>query len=717
MSQQAVAAPPFVANLAGRAGYLTRPVRLLREYRREDLRYDLVAAVSVSVMLLPQSLVFAAMAGLPPQMGLYTAIMAGLFGALWGCSNQLQTGPTNTSALLVLSTVLPLAAAGSPGYLAAAGVLAVLVGVLRLGMGLLKLGILVNFVSESVIVGFAAGGGVLIIAAQMRGLLRVEVSESAHLLEIALGIGQQLPQAHLPSLALGLATIAVTLLIQRFRPRWPGALIAILLSGAVVYVFNLTAYGIKVIGQVQGGLPPLAHLPLLNLRLIGDLSIGALVVSIIGLVEVTSVSRAIATQTGQRLDSNQEFVGQGLAALFSGLFSGFVPSGSINRSMANRQSGARTPLASAGGALLVLVFSTFLAPAIAYVPRASLAGLIMVSALGMINPRRIARIWHSNRVEAGIMTLTLVSTLLLPLQFAVLAGMVVSVAFYLLQTSTPRVVNVLPDENFEHFVPAGKRPVCPQLAVIEILGDLYFGAAQHVEEAILRIMAQHPDQRFLLLRMHSVQQIDITGIYMIESVLKKYRERGGDVFLVKLRPLVHEVMQSSGFEGVLGQDHFLREGEAIPHAFYHALDPAVCIYECPVRVFKECQNLPKPAHVHDVPQVPAQVLEGFAGVSPRNLYAELRGASPPLVIDVREPREFRRGHIPQAQNFTLRRLLEETPDLPRDRDLVTVCRSGRRSRRAAYALQQAGYGGVRVLEGGMLAWESAALLEAVEEFS
>ena len=716
MSQQALAAPTLIAGLSVRAEYLTRPLRLLRGYRREDLRYDLVAAVSVAVLLLPQSLVFAVMAGLPPQVGLYTAVVAGLIGALWGSSNQLQTGPTNTSALLVLSTVLPLAAAGSPEYLAAAGVMAAMVGLLRLGMGLLRLGILVNFVSDSVVVGFAAGGGALIITSQLRGLLRVEVAESAHLVEIVQSLSRQLPQTHLPSLALGLGTIAVAVLVQKFRPRWPGALIAILLSGAAVYVFNLTAYGIRVIGDVQGGLPPLAHLSSLNLRLIGDLSIGALVVAIIGLVEVTSVSRAIATQTGQRLDSNQEFVGQGLASLFAGLFSGFVPSGSINRSMANLQAGARTQVASAGGAFLVLVLSTFLASLIAVVPRASLAGLIMVSAVNMIDTRRMGRIWRSDRTEAAIMTLTLVSTLLLPLQFAVLAGILASVAYYLLQTSTPRVVDVLPDEDFEHFVPAGGRPHCPQMAVIEILGDLYFGAAQHVEEAIIRTMGKHPDQRFLLLRMHSVQQIDITGIYMLESVLKKYRERGGDIFLVKVRPLAREVMQSSGFEKLLGEDHLLREGEAVPHIFYHALDPAVCIYECPVRAFKECQNLPKPVLIHDIPQLAGQALDDFVIVSPRDLYKALRSASPPLVVDVREPREFHRGHVPQAQNVTLRRFLEEKPDLPRDRDLVLVCRSGRRSRRAAFALRQAGYANMRVLEGGMVAWEAASLLEAVEEF-
>lgn len=716
MSQQALSFPTLIAGLSGRAEYLTRPLRLVRGYERVDLRYDLVAAVSVAVLLLPQALVFAVMAGLPPQMGLYTAVVAGLIAALWGSSNQLQTGPTNTAALLVLSTVLPLAALGSPEYLAAAGVMAVLVGLLRLGMGLLRLGILVNFVSDSVIVGFAAGGGILIITSQLRGLLRVDVADSALLVQIAKSLAKQLPQTHLPSLALGLGTIAIALGVQRFRPRWPGALIAILLSGAAVYLFDLTAYGIRVIGEVQGGLPPLAKLPLLNLQLIGDLSIGALVVAIIGLVEVTSVSRAIATQTGQRLDSNQEFVGQGLASLFAGLFSGFVPSGSINRSMANLQAGAHSPVASAGGALLVLVFSTFLAPAIAEVPRASLAGLIMVSAINMINTHRIRRIWRSDRIEAAIMTLTLVSTLLLPLQFAVLAGILASVAYYLLQTSTPRVVNVLPDEHFEHFVPAGDRPPCPQMAVTEILGDVYFGAAQHVEAAIVRTMVRHPDQRFLLLRMHSVQQIDITGIYMLESVLKKYRERGGDIFLVKVRPLAREVMESSGFEKLLGEDHLLREGEAIPRVFYHALDPAVCIYECPVRAFQECQNLPKPALIHDITQVASQVLNDFATVSPKDLHEALHSASPPLVIDVREPREFHRGHVPQAQNVTLRHMLEEEPTLPRDRMLVLVCRSGRRSRRAAYALRQAGYTNLRVLEGGLAAWEAASLLEAIEEF-
>jgi SulP family sulfate permease len=450
--------------------------------------------------------------------------------------------------------------------------------------------------------------------------------------------------------------------------------------------------------------------------MIGRLSTGALAVGAIGLVQTIAMARSIAAQTGQRLDSNQEFVGQGLANIASGLFSGFATAGSFSRSAVNLQAGARSPLASIFSGIFVLVAALLLAPLAAYLPRAALAGVLIVIAFGLVDRTEIRRIWQGTRGDALIMLITLVGTMLLPIEFAVLSGILLSFVHYTLRTSMPRVHQVLPDEDFHHFQHQPDKENCPQLSIIDILGDLYFGAVNHVEEEILKHLMDNPDQRFLLIRMNHVNHCDYSGIHMLENVVKAYRDAGGDVFIVRVGPRVMKVMKSTGFFDYLGEDHMLHDDKAISHLFYHVLDPAVCIYECPVRTFAECQNLPKRIDIVDLPRVRDIPKGGIIEVNARDLWKRMKREenSAPLVVDVREPREFKQGHIPDAQLIPLPTILADNVRLPNDRQIVLVCRSGRRSQRAAYALQKMGCMNVAVLDGGMVAWESADLLEAID---
>lgn len=704
----------MLASLRADLGFLTRPAQIIRGYPRSALRPDLIAGLTVAVILLPQSIAYALIAGLPPQMGLYTAIIAALVGALWGSSNQLQTGPTNTASLLVLSSLLFVAKPGSPEFIAAAGLIALLVGIFRLALGLAHLGLLVNFVSDSVIVGFTAGAGVLIMVSQLIPLLRLNSPSAPGLIDTLQNITPQLVELHKISLALGLGTILLIVILRRFKPNWPGPLIAMLAATALVAVLGLSQVGVKVIGALPRSLPPLTIPPLLNFDLIGQVFGGALAIGAIGLVEALSVARAIASQTNQRLDSNQEFIGQGLANIACSFFSGYASSGSFTRSAVNFKSGARTSMSSVFSGVFVLMGMFLFAPLGAYLPRAALAGVLIVIAYGMIDQKEIARIWRGPRGDMIIMVLTLTATLLLPLQYAVLSGILVSFAVYILRTSTPRVVAVLPDDEFKHFSPQPAKPSCPQLAIFDIMGDLYFGAVNHVDKSIHDHLHRQPSQRFLLLRMQSVNQCDISGIHALENILRASRDNGGDLYFMRVQDQVLQTMQSSGFIRQLGIDHVLGEDQAIPFLFHRILDPAVCIYECEVRAFKECQNLPK-----------RLLPVGFGGfhleaasvpipmISPEELWKQLHYSSPPLVIDVREPREFARNHIQQALLKPLPVLMTQGLDLPLEKTLVFVCRGGRRSTRAAGMFVNKGYTNIRVLQGGMLAWEAAGLLEAV----
>jgi SulP family sulfate permease len=351
----------------------------------------------------------------------------------------------------------------------------------------------------------------------------------------------------------------------------------------------------------------------------------------------------------------------------------------------------------------------------AYIPRAALASMLIIAAYGMIDRKEMTRLWRGARGDALIMTMTLLATLFLPLQFAVLAGILMSLGYYIMKTSTPRVHSVLPDETFKHFKYQPNKSPCPQLGIIKISGDLYFGAVNHVEEAIRQTLARNPRQRFLLLRMHGVNHCDISGIHMLESLTRACRDGGGDLFLMKVQRPVYALMESTGFCDQLGRDHFLPEDLAIEYIFHKILDPAICIYECDVRAFQECQNLPKRSSSQVIPFTPFVPSNGVADIAPQELWQKLiRSDTPPLVIDVREPREFKQGHIPKAQLIPLPELISQKPDLPSDREIVLVCRSGRRSLRAAHLLKGENGADIRILRGGMLAWEAAKLLEAVD---
>lgn len=707
------------ATLKPAAHYLTRPVRLLKNYDRADFQPDLIAGLTVAVILLPQAIAFTLIAELPPEMGLYAAVMGGLAGALWGSSDQTHTGPANAISLLVLSSLAGVAVVGSENYILAAGMLAVLVGALQLLLGLARLGVLVNFVSYSVIVGFATGAGMLIAVRQIMPLLGLSFPIDG-VVSIITGTLTHVPEIQPATAAIGIGSIVLLVLIRRVSDRAPGALIVMVLAPLVVYLLGLNEQGVAVIGPLPGGLPPLARLPLLDFELIRTLATGTLAVAAIGLVETAAISKSVAAQTKQRLDSNQEFVGQGMANLFAGFFTGYPVAGSFSRTAVNFRAGARSPMAAIISCLFVLVAMQFLGPVGSYLPTAALSGVLIVSAYRMIDQEEIARILRGGRGDALIMMATLLGTLFLSLETAVLLGVGLSFARYILHTSTPRVQSVVPDDQFEHMVYAPDKPHCPQLGIIEILGDLYFGAVNHVEEYILEDMTAHPDQRFLLLRMNNVNNTDFSGIHMLENVVQQYRDRGGDVYMVHVSYRVRERMEDTEFLDFFGADHILNDDTAISTLFYHVLDPAICIYECPVRVFKECQNLPKRLDLVNLKLQDLSPQMSLAGLDARQLWAELHGRQDepkPLIVDVREPREYRQGHIAEALSLPLSTFASGVPALPQDRPIVIVCRSSRRSRLAAANLQRSGYDNVSILEGGMTSWEDAGLLEAVDVFA
>ena len=696
---------------------LTRPWEILRGYSRQYFSADLAAGLTVAIVLLPQAIAFSLIAELPPQMGLYSAILGGIVGALWGSSNQNHTGPANAISLLVLSALSLAVEPGSGEYILAAGLLAVMVGVFQLAMGLARMGILVNFVSHSVIIGFTSGAGVLIILKQLSPLTRFQ-AEGENIWkttwEILLNLVSRMELVNLYSLALGLGAAVIILIANKLNPRIPASFIAMLLASLAVYFLGLDKAGVAIIGQLPSELPPLVDVSKFSIELVSKLSAGALAVGAIGLVETAAISRSIAAHTRQRLDNNQEFVGQGLANIFSGLFSGYATAGSFSRSALNFNANAKTPMAAVFSSLFVLAAMFLLAPLAVFLPRAALAGVLIATAIRIIDREEIERIWKGSREDALIMVVTFLGTLVLNIEFAVLAGILLSLAIYILKTSVPVVVQILPEESFAHLAPQPRMLPCPQLAILAIQGDIYFGAVNHVDESIRNILAENPSQRYLLIHMRQVVNMDISGIHMLESLMETLRERGGDLFLTKVQPNVMTLMADTHFYEELGLHNILTLDFALDHLFYKVLDPAVCIYECDLRVFAECQNLPKRNYVYELPLIQKLDSSRQKMISPRDVWEALQCKDPPLVIDVREPREFLHGHIPGAKRFPLPLILSRELLPPRERHLVLVCRTGRRSARAASLLDTLDYDSISIVEGGMIAWENSGLLTAVD---
>ncbi len=325
---------------------------------------------------------------------------------------------------------------------------------------------------------------------------------------------------------------------------------AMIVASLIVYPFRLDLQGVAVIGSLPSGFPPLTDLQNIDFDLIGQLLMGAVAVGAIGLVESTAISKSVSAQTRQRLDSNQEFVGQGMANALTGLFSGYPVAGSFSRTAVNFAAGAKTRIAAILASVFVLVAMQFLGPFARYLPRSALAGVLIVTAVGMIDREEIGKILRGGRGDAVIMIVTFLGTLFLHIETAVLIGILLSFGRYIMRTSTPRVHMVVPDKTYNHFIFNPEADDCPQLGIVEILGDFYFGAVNFVEDFILDHAGRNPDQRFLLIRMHNVNNADFSGIHMLENVVRSYRDRGGDVFLVRVSYRVMQRMIDTRFRSI-----------------------------------------------------------------------------------------------------------------------------------------------------------------------
>ena len=561
---------------------------------RTTVRADLIAGLTGAILALPQGVAFATIAGMPPQYGLYAGMVPAIVAALFGSSWQLVSGPTTAASLVLFSSLSKYAVPGSAEYVQLALTLAMMVGLIELVMGLARLGALVNFISHSVVVGFTAGAALLIASSQLKHFFGIEMPRGGHFHQTVYGVASRWVDFNPHVVAVGLAAMISGLLIRRFLPKVPYMIVAMLVGCGVS--FGLSRFGvadIPMVGALPSSLPPLSS-PHFTLNVISDLTPVALAMTLFALTEAVSIARALAVKTGQDLDGNQEFIGQGFSNMVGSFFSGYVSTGSFNRSGLNFQAGAKTPLAAIFAGALLMVVVLVVAPYASYLPNAAMAGILFLVAWGLIDFHHIKRILKTSRADSVILVVTFLATLFLELEFAILFGIILSLMLYLNQTSHPRVLSRVPDPHHpsRSFVTNSFLPECPQLKIVRIDGSLFFGAINHVQEQLRQLFRASSEQKNFLLIFAGVNFVDMAGADFIVDLIKKEQEKGKKLYFCEIkRPVLDALQQSDDWDILSADNVFELKNEAVA-AIFKRLDRNICA-RCQARIFLECRDLPR----------------------------------------------------------------------------------------------------------------------------
>lgn len=540
---------------------------------RATWRTDAQAAMLGALVVLPQGIAFATLAGLPPAWGLYTAIVPCIVAALAGSSRRMVSGPTNATSLALAAMLAPLAAAGSSGYLQLALVATFGVGLLQTLLGLLRLGSLTNFVSPSVMLGFTSGAAVLI---------------AWH------GLGDIV--AGWPAFLVGALTLATALLTKRWFAAGQNMLFALVVGGLGAAGLAWAGFDSDQVGKLPQSLPQM-QAPPLNANDLRRLASIALALAIISLGQTVAVGKSLASRHGELFDANRECLGQGLSNIAGSFFSCFISCGSMNRSVVNDQAGARTPVAAVLSALIVIVLLLLATPVLAWIPLAAIAALLLLVAWSLFDRAHWKRVVRMDPTETAIAAGTFVATLAVSLEVAVLGGMTASLITYLYRSARPALRSIGFDQppgqpgtrafKVIDQAPDDFLPECPQLKLLRMEGAVYFGAVAHVAEHLHHLRIEDAPQRHLLVMSKSMSSIDLAGADLWDAELQRRRAMGGDLYFHRPREQVLDIWRRSGFIDRLGSDHIFDSKPAALAAIVPRLDEGICA-GCSARIFSEC---------------------------------------------------------------------------------------------------------------------------------
>jgi SulP family sulfate permease len=556
-------------------------------------RADAMAGLTGSLIVLPQGVAFATIAGLPPEYGLYAAMMPAIIGALWGSSWHLVSGPTTAISIAVFASVSPFATPGSPEFISMVLTLTFMTGVFQLVLGLARMGVLVNFISHTVVIGFTAGAAMLIAGSQIKNFFGLTIPRGTPFFETLATFAQHIGDIDPFVTTVAATTLISGILVKRFFPKFP-YMIAAMLVGSFLAVFLNNHYGvdvthIKTVGALPSGLPPLST-PDFSFGALHQMLFPALIITMLALTEAVSISRAIATRSGQHIDGNQEFVGQGLSNVIGSFFSSYASSGSFNRSGVNYAAGARTPLAAVFASIFLVVILLLVAPLAAYLPNAAMAGILFLVAWGLIDFHHIGLLPKINKQETIVLWVTLIGTLI-DLEKGIFFGIALSLIFYLYRTSRPMMEAVLPDPdptNY-HYGPLEGRPECPQVKMLRLNGSIFFGAVAHLQQQLQVLEENEPERKHLVLMASGINFVDLAGAEFLAEAARQRRKIGGNLYFYRMKDSLADTLKRGHFMEEVGEENLFPAKTRPMSVIYAKLDNEIC-RNCPVRAFPVCQT-------------------------------------------------------------------------------------------------------------------------------
>jgi len=554
--------------------------------KADTLRADIISGITVALVLVPQSMAYAQLAGLPVYYGLYASFLPPMVAALFGSSRQLATGPVAVVSLMTAAALGPLAAGSPEGYLAYAVLLAFMVGAFQLFLGVFRLGVLVDFLSHPVVIGFTNAGALIIATSQFSKLFGVTVEKAEHHYETVIRVVEAaIAHTHMPTLWMGLLSIGIMYGLKKHLPKIPNVLVAVVITTVLSWYTDFRGAGGAVVGQIPEGLPGF-ELPVFDWDVMQQLIATAITISLIGFMEAISIAKAMAARTRQRLDANQELIGQGLSNMVSGCFSGYPGSGSFSRSAVNINAGAVTGFSSVVTGLVVGTTLLFLTPLLYHLPQATLAAVIIMAVINLIKVEPIIHAWKAQPHDGVVAVVTFVLTLYMAphLDKGIIVGVALSIGLFLYRSMRPRVAvlsrfhdGTMRDIAVHHL------PTSPKISVVRFDGSLYFANAGYFETKVLEVVAANPELRYIIIDGQAINQLDATGEEVLHHLAERLQKNGIQLLVARMKKQFMDTIRKTGLLATIGPEHFFSR---IQFALNYAWDGLGTDYDrenCPLR--------------------------------------------------------------------------------------------------------------------------------------
>jgi SulP family sulfate permease len=540
-------------------------------YGRPQLSGDISAGLTVGVMLIPQGMAYAMIAGLPPIYGLYSSLIPLVIYAIFGTSRQLAVGPVAMVSLLIAAGVGEVSEIGSEQFIGLAIMLALMVGLIQFSLGFLRLGFIVNFLSHPVISGFTSAAALIIGLNQLKHLLGVEIGRSNYIHQILIDAGIQIQDTNLMTLGIGLFAIAIIIGIKKSKLKAiPGPLVAVVMGILVVYFLKLDQQGVKIVGDVPSGLPDFS-IPVLNLEIAGSLFGIALTIALVGFMESIAVAKAMqAKHKDYEVLANQELIGLGLANIFGSFFQAFPTTGGFSRTAVNDQAGAKTGMASVVSAVLIALTLLFLTPLFYFLPKAILASVIMVAVFGLIDFRQPAKLWRSDRTDFFMLLATFLATLAFGIEEGIIIGVVFSLVMVIYRSAYPHMASLGKVPGTTQYRNVQRYPqaeVRDDILIVRIDAQMYFANAGYFKENVYKWAKKKGDKlRLVIISAQAINTMDSTAIHALSDIFEDYCKQGIIMYMAAVKGPVRDKLAKDGFVEKVGEENFfLHVQEAVEH--------------------------------------------------------------------------------------------------------------------------------------------------------